>query len=73
MSVAWKKIVIMISIVKKIIACLRCSFSRYTVLRTSLEITNLEISDSGKYQCFAENDAGSIWGNVTLKVIKNEG
>ena len=48
-------------------------FFRYTVLRTSLEITNLEINDSGKYQCFAENDAGSIWGNVTLKVIQNEG
>ena len=46
-----------------------CGDHRHTVFANgSLAITNVDLPDAGKYQCFAINDAGEDYLSLTLKV-----
>ncbi|KAL5021031.1 hypothetical protein ScPMuIL_000186 [Solemya velum] len=45
---------------------------RFLVRRYALVIRNVSMSDYGEYACFAENQYGKLWGNVTIIVKKQQ-
>ena len=45
---------------------------RINVKKYALEISDVTLSDAGRYSCKAENGVGTKWGNFSIKVIKGE-
>ncbi|KAL4232110.1 Fibroblast growth factor receptor 4 [Mactra antiquata] len=43
---------------------------RIKISKYSLQISNVEKSDRGKYACLVKNDHGEIWGNFSLEVYE---
>lgn len=43
------------------------------MMKYSMLILNLRLSDKGEYACHVENTHGVIWGNFSLQVIQDEG
>ena len=49
---------------------IRSSGPRYRMHRSgTLEFSSVDVVDTGVYECIAENDAGSMSREITLKVL----
>ncbi|XP_052221359.1 fibroblast growth factor receptor 3-like isoform X2 [Dreissena polymorpha] len=44
---------------------------RVRITKFALEVMNTQLSDAGEYACRASNQHGVLWGNMTLRVIKD--
>lgn len=45
---------------------------RIKISKYALQISDLQLSDTGMYSCKAANSAGEIWGNFTLNVLETD-
>ncbi|KAH3786281.1 hypothetical protein DPMN_164387, partial [Dreissena polymorpha] len=43
---------------------------RIRITKYALEVMNTQLSDAGEYACRAHNQHGVLWGNMTLRVLK---